>query len=256
MSKTKNNHYIPRHIIENFRLPDNPMYVYDFSVRKFSEKSKERLFSGRRLWSQETEDQLNKEIDDKMAHAIASVRKIMPKDEPINSTYFVEIVTDFLLQKIFNKFILQILSFKFYIGKGEESILKSFFASDLKTSELPVIYIRVNSKLSELLPYVLIDNMIFIDVLPPENPSESVGEICFVYPISPSELILLGNKNHCIQLIKRYPTPHLLNMAAIRHQNIECQVACGNKKYLNLLVQSLDFHERSEIFPVIADRNW
>jgi len=74
MSKTKNNHYVSRFLIKNFRTEKGmPLYELDCSTRKIIERSIENMFSSRRAWSQNTEDAISKKFENSLSKYILNL---------------------------------------------------------------------------------------------------------------------------------------------------------------------------------------
>ena len=239
-NKTVTNHYVSKFIMRRFRPKGCNLYELDCATKNIVPKSIDSLFSGNYLWSQKLEDIIDRDFENWMALAINDIQCVVNWRNDI--TYFLELITDERKRKLYNTFIMQTMLFQKSMGEDiPDGILEKVYQDKLSKA-FPVVYIRVNPLISKDCPLLLIDNMIFTDVVLDET-KKTLGSVVFSYPISPSEMIFVGPVKHSERFLAKFSHPHFINICSILLHKKKCKIASANLQYLEYLKKNLDSFE-------------
>lgn len=238
MSKTKNNHYVSRWLSRNFKK-DGALYCLDCKTKTIERKSEKNLFAIRRLWDQELEDLVSKEFDTKYAPVINSVRK-MPFNSVTGDAVSLHKIEDCKIEKALNEFMAK----QMFISKTAISGIPVDMLSQVLriTQQNPykVFVAIINKQVSDCMPFVLADNPLFLDIAITDR-EQMIYNLCFMFPISERELLIFAKSTDSLECVLRgYHSIHEMNVHMIAQNAVECQVASGNLRYLEMLAEDLE----------------
>ena len=190
MSKTAVNHYVSQFIIRNFAPNGEQLYELDLKTGAIRPKSTINLFSGRRLWNQEIENKITKNVENDLARVIKKIR----------NTPLAEREELFQAQEVYDKSDCNILTrlmlqSGLFQSKNDKEAIEDYEKfidnSSWIQADNQVFYVRIQKRVTASTPLVLIDNNMYICPVY-VNGHKILAHVVFVYVISPFELILVA----------------------------------------------------------------
>lgn len=254
MSNTAINHYLSQFIIRNFAENHEQLYELNLQTGMIKPRSVTNLFSGRRLWNQNFEDKLTKNIENDLAKVIRKVRNMPFAERP--ELFQAHEIIDKKDCDIISRIVFQPLLFQAKDSKEAIKNLEPFINnSDYIKSHSQIFYVKIRKDLANVTPLVLIDNSVYICPVYINKPNLS-AHIAFSYPISPYEFILFLSYQDVLSFLEQHSySVHEINMRAITQQNKECRIASANKQYLELIKNTINSYTmNTDICKVIAAR--
>ena len=256
---TKNNHYVSIGFAKNFRTQKSDMWKLDCISGHITNRSTsaERLFAGRKLWSQDLEDAYNT-LENQVIPLIDEI--LLLPFKPVASSNAVEIevlpdkykkVLDYILQTT----ILQRANTP-KSKEVDEEIHSKFFSSELVLPAEKIYLIRYNQIAFKKTPLVLIDNCVSAVPTPKVNNTPLEYSLAFIIPISPFNCLFFGNRKQLDFFAPKHINPHNLNIYRILQENKQCQIASQNKQYLEILKSEYQHHNLSSAITVFSQRNY
>ena len=236
-TETNNNHFISKYIMRKFKPKGCNLYELDCVTKKIVPKSIDNLFSGERLWGQGLEDTIDRDFENQMARAVSNIQNVINWRNDF--TYLLEVVTDEKKCKLYNTFIMQSALFQRSTGDDMPDYLLEDAFKNKMSRLFPVIHVRIHPLVSKDCPLLLVDSMVFMDIVL-DDTKKTLGNAVFSYPISPSEMIILGTPEQSDKFLTKFSHPHFINVCAILHQNKKCKVASSNERYLIQIKDNLD----------------
>lgn len=271
MSRKKNNHYLSQCISKNFIENSNQTFwEYNCSTKSNPvQKNINRLFSKRRLWGEGLENTIGKHMENIIApilkkYSTCQVDRIQhPSSDGTEEVQFngFEICEEDE-RKALSKLLLQTSLLQRSNANGTnldtEKNLQNFFEFDANVlKNIPLCVIEINP-LMKAVPLILVDGMSFGFVAPnmPQK-MDSIGHICFIFPISTARFLLWGNRNDLDYFALKYQNIHFLNLCRIEQSGKKCRIATQDKKYLDLLIPQIEpFSSGNSAVNVTLCRDW
>jgi len=268
MNKTKKNHYLSQCISKNFIQNGNKTFWQYDCLEGGAIKSKNiaNLFSKRRLWGQELEDTLGRQMENQISPILQHFsecfleRKRIPGPtgfvEPQFNGIFVENEEN---RKILSKLLLQLIllqrSSEAQPDPEIEEMLIRFFSLDSNIMKMPLALIEINP-LMNAPPLILTDGMLFTFAAPTTK-KNSLGQINFSFPINPQRLLIWGELKVIDYFVAKYKNIHHLNLCRIEQLEKRCIIASQDKKYLEMLVSVIPhFNSGEKSIQISALRDW
>lgn len=264
--KTKNNHYLSQCISKNFIVKESePFWEYDFGRNMGPQvKGVGRLFAGRRLWSQELEDTIGAQMENQLSRIIERlVTEPVKRYRSIGKTGINELqFNGYVIEseeerKILSKLILQTFLMQRNHArekdKNSDGILKEFFEQTDFSDKMNMFLLEIHPIWPHP-PLILTDGMLFFFLVPEtangrksdrdsknhkdsKNKEESVGHLCFMFPISTDRFLIWGNKADADYFVMHFQNIDYLNLCRIEQQGKKCKVATQDKAYLESLIK-------------------
>ncbi len=264
--KTKNNHYLSQCISKNFMVKESePFWEYDFD-RNMGPRMKglERLFAGRRLWAQELEDTIGAEMENRLSGLIKRLaEEPVKRYQSIGKTSINELqFNGYVIEseeerRILSKLILQTFLMQRNNAREEnknlDHILKEFFKQMDFSDKMNIALLEINP-LWYHPPLILVDGMLFSFFVPEKvdrrkdnkDNKESIGHLCFMFPISTERFLIWGNKTDADYFVMRFQNIDYLNLCRIEQQDKKCKIATQDKIYLESLIKRVPGFDSGE----------
>ncbi len=252
MSDTKRNHYLSQCISKNFIINDTQTFwTYDCKQRNgLQEKKIKKLFSSLRIWNQEFENTLGRNVENLVSKDLKylaekqMLKTIIPSNEGLRvPQFYCEAINDEEMEKRLSKLIFQTMLVQRNNKKnpdvGVESTIAKFYEADVGI-KMPLTLVEINS-IGLYPPLILIDCMCFSFFVPKtDRINNTCGHVCFSFPISPRRMLVWGNVEDVSFFCKKYANIHYFNLCRIEQQKKQCIIASQDKPYLELISKHID----------------
>lgn len=267
MGKTKNNHYLSQHISKNFRVIEHqPFWEYDCSAQIGpKQRSVERLFAGRKLWSQQMEDTIGHAFENDLARELKWLANCpVEKARRITDKVIVEaqfngfIIEKEELRRLLDKLLLQTMFLQHYNAREKDNNAEDWVIRSLTNDmnfNVNVMLVEINPLMTSP-PLILIDGMTFMVFIPERNNKENLGHICFFFPISTKRFLFWGNEQDFLFFANKYQNIDFLNLSRIQQHRKKCKIATQDIIYLNSLISRIPIFKSNEQVDISIERYW
>lgn len=120
---------------------------------------------------------------------------------------------------------------------------------------MPLFIIEINP-LMNAPPLILTDGMLFLCAAPTKQ-ENALGQINFVFPISPNRLLIGGTPKDVDFFAAKYANIHLLNLCRIEQLGKRCKIASQDRTYLEVLISSVSrFSSGEKSISITTCRDW